>query len=220
MHKPSFFKNIINFIAKKYGENPGKMLVHTGVIGWALSSLAQVFAIVINDKIPKEQKMFLIPQEIADACVNIVSFYVITQSVKSIANKAVSMGKWLPKSVRQFLTDNKIQNIGKKGFDVLRDGNLTEDLVSKYTKFNNGVDVVATTLGSVLSCNIVTPVIRNEIAARRQKKSLDKLNKPYNVISNVKNKEDVSYIQRPTMSAFQSTAKNNYYSPNKNSLAI
>lgn len=43
-------------IASKYSDDIGKMLVHTGVIGWILSSAAQVTAIVINDKLSKEQK--------------------------------------------------------------------------------------------------------------------------------------------------------------------
>ena len=74
----SLFNKFKTVVAQKYGKDPGKMLIHTGVIGWVFSSLAQVAAIVINDKIPKEQKMFLIPQEIADAGVNIASFYLIT----------------------------------------------------------------------------------------------------------------------------------------------
>ena len=75
MSSASLFKGVNDYIARHYGENPGKMLIHTGVIGWVLSSAAQVAAIVINDKIPKEQKMFLVPQEMSDAAVNIASFY-------------------------------------------------------------------------------------------------------------------------------------------------
>ena len=66
MNNASLFTRAKNLIAKHYGDAPGKMLVHTGVIGWILSSAAQVCAISINDKIPKEQKMYLITQEIAD----------------------------------------------------------------------------------------------------------------------------------------------------------
>ena len=54
MANTSMFRNILKKIAKAYGDKPGKMLVHTGVIGWILSSAAQVCAIVINDKIPKD----------------------------------------------------------------------------------------------------------------------------------------------------------------------
>ena len=73
----NLFSNFKNMMYKNYGENPGTMLVHTGVLGWILSAMAQVSAVVFNDKISKEQKSFLIPQEIADAAINIISFYVI-----------------------------------------------------------------------------------------------------------------------------------------------
>ena len=78
MPSSNLFSKFKTTLYKNYGENPGNMLVHTGVLGWILSSLAQVSAVVFNDQIPKEQKSFLIPQEIADAAVNIISFYVIT----------------------------------------------------------------------------------------------------------------------------------------------
>ena len=93
MSKSSLFNGFKTLVAKHYGSNTGKMLIHTGVIGWILSSAAQVAAIVINDKIPKEQKMYLIPQEIADAAVNIVSFYAITQTFFFCCKKACNIRK-------------------------------------------------------------------------------------------------------------------------------
>ena len=170
MPKPSLFMQFKDVIAKKYGDNLGKMLIHTGVIGWILSSAAQVAAIVINDKIPKEQKMFLIPQEIADAGVNI----------------------------------------------VLRDAKLPNNLVEDFKKFDSGIDFISTTLGSILSCNIVTPIIRNEIAAERQKSGIAKMN------SNTTNKTvasvdtenvNIPLSNRATMNNFQSMAYNKYSHP-------
>ncbi len=206
MSSTSAFMKIKDYIARHYGENVGKMLIHTGVIGWILSSAAQVMAIVINDKIPKEQKMFLIPQEIADAGVNIASFYLITQSFKGVASKLVNTGRWLPDSVRTFLSKNNeiSQKVGKKGFDVLKDGKMPEALENDFKKFSSGIDVIATTIGSVLSCNIVTPIIRNEIAANRQKNSIKKMNSDIDVKASyrpgVKSNE---FIPRPSMQAFQ-----------------
>ena len=55
------FKAFKNHVYNVYGPNPAKMLIYTGVLGWFLSSAAQVVAIAVNDKIPKEQKAFLIP---------------------------------------------------------------------------------------------------------------------------------------------------------------
>ena len=211
MNKPQLLKTVVNYIAKVYGNNPGKMLVHTGVIGWALSSMAQVFAIVLNDKIPKEQKLFLIPQEIADACVNIASFYLITQSCKSIALKLVNTGKWLPSSVAKFLTGNGVKDVGKASFDVLKHGNLTSEMAHNFNEFRNGIDVIATTAGSILSCNIVTPLIRNQIAAHRQKTSIAKLNEKDSVRDTKFAELKPEYYTNPSVKAFQSTAYNKTY---------
>lgn len=212
MNNLSLFAKTKNFIAKHYGENPGKMLIHTGVIGWILSSAAQVGAIVINDKIPKEQKMFLVPQEMADAAVNIVSFYAVTQSFKSLAAKLVKTGKWLPAKVNKFLIDSNLADkIGKAKFDVAKDGNLTPELASQYKSFGDGIDVVATTVGSIISCNILTPIIRNEVAAKRQKSLIAKMD-----TNSKPNSDEVKApILKPNssyMNEFQSVAYNKYSS--------
>ncbi|SRR5574344_1156081 len=174
------FTNLKNMLYHRYGENPGKMLVHTGTLGWILSSIAQVGAVVFNDKISQDQKKFLIPQEIADAAVNIISFYVITNSLKSFSSKLVSTGKLVSPKIKKFLDVLKIENpkarIGNWNFNI---ENLPDfkNIKGDYTPFKNGVDVVASTIGSIISCNLITPVLRNDYAARSQKRSLrlDKL---------------------------------------------
>ncbi|MBQ8668348.1 hypothetical protein IJ472_01115 [bacterium] len=200
----NFLKPFVNWVAKNYGDNVGKMLIHTGVIGWVLSSAAQVVAIIINDKIPKEQKMYMIPQEIADAGVNILSFYAITQTCKGLGSKLVNSGRWLSGDVRKFLLDNNVQNVGKKGFDVLTQGNLTPEIAEKFMEFRNGMDVIATTTGSILSCNIVTPIIRNEIAANRQKKALNEMHKVE--VAPPSSYSSAPFIKRPTIDNFRSNA--------------
>lgn len=210
MSSTSLFKSVNDYVARHYGENPGKMLIHTGVIGWVLSSAAQVAAIVINDKIPKEQKMFLIPQEMSDAAVNIASFYVITQSFKSAAAKLVKTGKWAPKVLRDFFNNNNLADrVGKSDFNVFKDVELPKDTLAKANSFKDGVDLVATTVGSILSCNIVTPLLRNEIAAHGQKRGIQRMNdrnpKPVET-SNVLEKNNFK------MTDFQSLAYNKYSS--------
>lgn len=174
------FKNII---LEKYGEQPGKMLVHTGVLGWILSSLAQVGAVVFNDKISPEQKVFLIPQEIADAAVNIVSFYVVTNSVKTIASKLVKSGKLATPAILDYLKKTGIKIPKKKGdvspvgkwdFDITKLANFDE-IAPQFKSFKNGVDVGASMLGSIISCNLITPILRNEYAAQQQKNMLAKM---------------------------------------------
>lgn len=195
-----FFNSVKNYVAAHYGNHPGKMLVHTGVIGWTLSAMAQVCAIVFNDKIPKDVKSYMIPQEIADAGVNILSFYLITRSCQSLTRALVSSGKLLPKAVREHLVSNKLYPSANKAFDVLTHGNLTPELKNTYDRFYKGADVIGTTIGTILSCNIITPIVRNQIAASRQKE----------VISKRQNRvlADANYMFRPSMQSFSQNAGN------------
>lgn len=59
--------------------------------------------------------MYMVPQELADAAVNIVSFYAVTRTFKAIANKLVSTGKLLPKTISTVLKNSSVaEKIGKK----------------------------------------------------------------------------------------------------------
>ena len=130
----NLFSNFKSVMYKNYGENPGKMLVHTGVLGWILSAMAQVSAVVFNDKISKEQKSFLIPQEIADAAINIISFYVITSSFKNLASKLVSTGKLSTVKMRNYIKSkvaNPADYIGK-----LNTADLDLDIYNNYCEID------------------------------------------------------------------------------------
>lgn len=169
------FTSCKNYLYKNYGENPGKMLVHTGVLGWILSSAAQVAAVVFNDKISSKEKMFLIPQECADAAVNILSFYVVTNSFKAIGSKLVSTGKLVTPGIRKYIQKAGLEDkVGKITTDIKKD--MTGAIRQDYTDFKSGVDVIASTVGSIISCNLITPVLRNQYAAKKQKEILAKSN--------------------------------------------
>ena len=178
MVSPSNGMRIIDYIYKNYSANPGKILVHAGVIGWVLSSAAQISGIIFNDKIPKEQKMFLIPQEFADACVNILSFYAVTRTFTAIATKLAKTGKWILPSVKKYLTKHNLaNNLGNPNFDISQ-VKMPYSLRKHYNWFNYGLDATATTIGSVLSCNIITPFLRNFYASHRQHDNIAKINSP------------------------------------------
>lgn len=170
----NLFSDFKTVMYRNYGENPGKMLVHTGVLGWILSSLAQISAVVFNDKISPEQKSFLIPQEAADAAINILSFYVITSSFKNLASKLVSTGKLTTKPIKEGLLKLGIRpaDIGKSNFNI---DNIPH-VKKEYKPFKNGVDVIASTIGSIISCNIVTPILRNKYASIKQKQAIAYMN--------------------------------------------
>lgn len=194
--KYSFFSK--RGLFERYGENPGKMLVHTGVLGWFLSSAAQISAIIFNDKISPEQKSFLIPQEAADGAINILSFYLITSSFKNLASKLVSTGKLTTKAIKSKLLAQGIKeaDLGKLDLNI---GKL-EDIPDGYKSFKNGVDVVASTVGSIISCNIVTPILRNRYASEKQKMALSKMQTT---------KDKPAYMPRTTMADYQRIASMN-----------
>ena len=196
-------------IYNNYGGGADKMLIHTGVIGWIMSSAAQLFAIAINDKIPKEQKLFMIPQEFADACFNILSFYAVTRSFTSVANKLVKTGKWRTKTLANYLKrHNLLDKVGKQGFNIFSDLKLPYKVRRDSALFDIGVGVIATTIGSILSCNIITPLFRNLYASNRQKHSIAYMNK-----TNPSKPSEKPY-NFSTMSEFQNRAYSKHFSYN------
>lgn len=171
------FNNFKNTVLTKFGPNPAKMLIYTGVLGWFLSSAAQVGAIAFNNKIPKEQKSFLIPQEIGDGAINVLSFFIVTSSIKGFASRLVSTGKLATPKIRAFLNKTGLHSnngLGSAKFNIEKMANFDE-IQDEYKSFKNGVDVIGMTAGSILSCNIITPVLRNKFASNRQKAALAKM---------------------------------------------
>lgn len=167
MAKP--FQKVLKWVADKFSDNPANMLIITGCIGWALSSAAQIGAILFNPKITDEKKSFLVPQEIGDAIVNIGTFLLITQTAKKCAAKLFSTGKFAPFKVREFLNKSPYKNeVGKLDFnldDVIKD----KDLKSTYNSFKSYGTTVATVGAGILSTNIITPLLRNKMASGIQK---------------------------------------------------
>ncbi len=195
-----------SYIYKNYGENPGSMLVHTGVIGWILSAAAQIYAVAFNDKISKEQKVFLIPQEIGDAVVNIASFYTLTSGIKYIGSKLAKTAKLRTSAITDILKkDGHILEKGQKrvdgkvyagdwNFNITNLDNYGTDIASKFKPFKNGVEVIAGLTGSILSSNLVTPLVRNQYAAKKQKEVLANIdkNKTTDESSKLKYPSDIS----------------------------
>ena len=87
------FDNLKLKIYDKYSENPGKLMVFAGTMGWALSCLSQLGAVIFNEKLTVKDKKFLIPQEIADGVLNVGLFFVITQGLYAKVDKMVNSGK-------------------------------------------------------------------------------------------------------------------------------
>ena len=218
------FEAVKEFLYNRYGHNPSKILVHTGVIGWVLSSMAQIGAILVNDKLTSQQKSYMVPQEAADALVNIGSFLVVTQFMTRFSKELVKTGKLRTPKISEFINKH---NLFKKNGTSPAAGefrfNLRPHIVNsgdiatlkKYDSLKNGVGIVGTAIGSILSCNIITPIIRNQIAARQQRKILETHDKIYNNYYQ-KNKDRLN-LKIPngiTMDQYQNMAYRNFSSSN------
>ena len=170
--------NILNWVAQNFRKDASKMLIWTGVAGWTLSSLAQVGAVLFNNKISNEKKSFLVPQEMADAAVNIGSFFLITQAAKKITAKLFSTGKFAPKTVRAYLEKNKdlyTNKIGKLDFDLDEVLKTHKDFPKdQYYACKNFGTTLATVGAGIVSSNIVTPIIRNIMASKMQQNYISK----------------------------------------------
>lgn len=174
----------LEWVYQNFKKNTATMLVVTGTIGWGLSSLAQIGAVLFNPKIPPEQKSFLVPQEFADALVNISAFFLITQATKKVVSKLASTGKIAPSKVREFLNKNKDvygDKVGKLSLDldeVLKnEPNFPKE---SYYSYKNYATTMGTIGASIVSSNIVTPIVRNSMASDMQKKYLNNRPQPSN----------------------------------------
>lgn len=170
---------ILNWIATNFRKDPSKMLIITGVAGWTLSSIAQIGAILVNPKLSKEQKSFLVPQEFADAVANIGLFFLVTLMAKKTVSKLFSTGKFQTVSTKEFIKTNKelfAGKIGKIDFNIEKLLPEGSDAEKGYKITKSFFETVATVGGGIVSSNILTPIIRNNMASKMQKNYVENTN--------------------------------------------
>ena len=164
------FESTKYFVWKYTYEDPAKMLIGMAAMGFVLSSMAQCFAIKINDKIDKKKKNFMLAQETADGVVNIGLFLGITSSIWKISDHLI-----------KFLGIRKV------------DGTKTLNL-NLHTKnpIKSGGRILTTTIASVAACNIVTPFVRNIIAGKLRNHFEKKEIESKKVLLDIKKSENLS----------------------------
>lgn len=195
----------------EYSQDAGKMLLHTATLGWILSALGQIYGIANNEKVSKKEKKFLIPQEVADAAVNILSFYLVTNSVQNFTKSLAAKGKVITPEILAKCEEFGIKlgkdangksiNIGDaisakiKEYKVIVDNNKNEKLNidnktitdlnikidklkdfknEKYGPFESGLRIIGNVIGAIVSGNIITPMLRNPMAAYKQKSAIER----------------------------------------------
>lgn len=187
MDKTSFVKTIVNKAYQNFSQNPGSFLLWAGIIGWIASCVSQTVAIVSNDKISDKQKKFLIPQEITDGIVNTLLFAFFTRSLTKFGEKLVHNGKIATKTLAELYKTTEVDGRTiasaiktEKNFNIGKAVNMIDPTEAKggiskiYWPFATGVIFAFSTLGSIISCDAVTPFVRNKIASYRQKQALEK----------------------------------------------
>lgn len=132
----NLFEKMKTGLFKSYSNDAGKMLLHTGALAWATSAVAQIVGIINNDKISKEQKKFLVPQEMADAVVNIFSFYMVTDSIQNFTKKLASSGKIITPAIKEFCGKNGIKFEKIKGEDTPNIGSAILNKIKDYKSLN------------------------------------------------------------------------------------
>lgn len=190
---------------KSYSKDGGKLLVHMGAASWIFGAVAQIGSVIGDKKIDKRQKKFLLPQEAADAAVNVGLFYSVCELIKRGGDYLVEKGSFLTDDIAKALTkinpaNNPALNMKdwKKVFTAAElKGNLTkllenaknltviknapaseqatllkaaEAALEKIEAHKNNVGIVTSIAASILACNILTPIARNWLASKMQKK--------------------------------------------------
>lgn len=77
-------------LLNKSKDNNGAFLFVTLAASWILASCAQTIGLISNKKLSKEDKKFLVPQEIMDGSFNIASYAGVTVPLMCIAGKLAS----------------------------------------------------------------------------------------------------------------------------------
>lgn len=132
MSASGIFQKISQYMCDNYSKDSGKLLVHLGALGWVLGSAAQIMAVAGDKNIDKEQKRFLLPQEGADAAVNVAMYYTICEAIKSGADKLVEKGALLTDDVaKAFVAIKPSLNLDYKNWKQLF---TKEELKTSLTK--------------------------------------------------------------------------------------
>lgn len=124
------------YMYNNYCKDTAKMLLITGTLGWIFSAAGQIVGIASNKKVAKKEKKFLIPQEIADAVINIASFYIVTNKLQNFAKARVSTGKIITPAIRKICEKFNINHTAKFG-EIVPD--IGKGILDKAKEYENAL---------------------------------------------------------------------------------
>lgn len=196
-----FAKFVAEKVYKYFGKDSGNMLLATSMIGIFTSCLAQTGAILLNKKYTDSQKMFMAPQELTEGCITVLSMFLVTKPIQKFSSKCFKSGKLLSKEMVEYLRKNELlAKRGEASFDFvksvdgvikkvkesdtfIKSGSLEKEklleehlnILQEFNAMSDAASAIATTFAGVTSTALISPLLRNHVASRFQKASLEYL---------------------------------------------
>ena len=191
-------KYIAEKVYKNLAKGSGNMILITSMLGIAMSSVAQTAAILINKKYSVSQKAYMVPQELTEGCITILSIFLITKPIQKFSSRYVKSGKIVTKDIAEYMKKyNLTEKRGELNFDFKksvqdiitkieksekyikssskeREKIVSEhkDIINKFDIMDDATSAIATTAGGILSTAIISPYLRNYSASHYQKVNL------------------------------------------------
>ena len=193
-------KSIAEFVYRNFeAKGSGNMILLTTMAGIALSTIAQTIAIIANNKYSAPQKAFMIPQELTDGCITILSVLLITTPLQKLSHRSVNAGKIYSKEMGNYMKKHDLFNKRdietfnfadqvtkiiekiKKSDEFIKSSNENKEAMLKehnnilqdYDIFTDATSAIAATTGSIVSTAIVSPFIRNYTASKYQQLNMN-----------------------------------------------
>ncbi|EKE03686.1 MAG: hypothetical protein ACD_20C00168G0003 [uncultured bacterium] len=159
-------KQLITKIATFALEKPAAFLKYSAAINFSIGSIGLIAGMLINDKIPKKEKRFMIAQESVEGVLDLGVFLGLATGFEKFGKSLVEKGKLLPAldGLNKAQVKDKVVKFFKQPH-VLSDVN--ESTIRNFVK---GTEVATSLIGTVVAFNIVTPLIRNFLASKIEKK--------------------------------------------------
>lgn len=145
MPVPAPISKFCQYMWEHYSKDGGKLLVHMGAAGWIFSSVAQIAMLMGDKKIDKDKKKFLLPQEAADAGVNVFMYYTICEAIKKSADHFVEKGKFVTDKVVNEILEMKPHSmpaIAKKDWKNIFSNKELGGKISKVLENAANMDIV------------------------------------------------------------------------------
>lgn len=156
-------------------------LIIVGAAGWLVSMFAQLTSIKSNKEIPKEKKKYLLTQETIDGGSNTLLYLAFTTAFSKLVKWGVESGRVITPDIDKALK-NHIKSNGIDTYEqVLKSARQGVTKLGKRLQYDapnlklfqdnkNALGLLATIAGSIISCNIITPLVRNRVASTVQEK--------------------------------------------------